>query len=165
MMESNSLKGTDHWTEKIQVWLNAEQFNVSGLNELMDFLTGQEELMPELEKSVLSYLQSIRWESFASYLMEKIPNCQSPGIRALLLRAGWENGADFSNHLEALVKILLFATFEESLEASSLIESIDPQMLNEEDKERAINIILENLSKLDQQRKEYATMMIEILQP
>jgi hypothetical protein len=67
--------------------------------------------------------------------------------------------------LEALVRILLFATFEESLEASSLIESIDPQMLNEEDKELAINMILENLSKLDQQRKEYATMMIEILQP
>jgi hypothetical protein len=38
-------------------------------------------------------------------------------------------------------------------------------MLNEEDKELAINMILENLSKLDQQRKEYATMMIEILQP
>lgn len=164
-MESQSLKESANWTERIQSWLEKDQFEVSGLKELIAFLSKEERIPVALEKSVLNYLQSIRWENFSTFLMEKIPTCKSAAIRALLLRSGWENGADFSKHLEALVRIMLFATFEESLEASSLIESIDPQLLSEEEKEMAINLILENLKQLEKQRREYATLMIEIFQP
>jgi hypothetical protein len=165
MEESKQVENTSEWAEKIQAWLETNQFNVSGLHEVMNFLKTADELSPELKNTLVHYLRSIRWENFAAYMIEHIPACKSPEVRALLLRSCWENGSDFSPHLQSLVHTLLFGSFDESLEASSVIESIEPQLLAEEEIEAAINLILENLSKLDEQRREFASLMIEILQP
>lgn len=163
--EENETGEERKWAEKIQSWLDSRKFNVAGVNEVLDYLKNLEQLSPELKKTLLPYFQSIRWEGFAAFMLEQIPQCKSAEVRVLLLRTCWENGADFSPYLNQLIHILLFGSFEEALEASSVIESIDPLMLSESQKEDGINLILENLNKLDEQRKGYASLMIETLQP
>ena len=164
-MKENQVSEEEKWAEKIQLWLDSSQFNVSGVNEVLGYLKSLEKVSSELKRTLVNYFQSIRWEGFSAFMMEHIPQCKSTEVRALLLRCCWENGADFSPYLRSLIEILLFGSFEEALEASSVIESIDPQMLNESQIEDGINLILENLQQLDEKRKGYASLMIETLQP
>jgi hypothetical protein len=98
-------------------------------------------------------------------MMEQIPTCKSQGIRAMLLRSCWENGSDFSAYTEPLIKIVLFSSFEEALEASSILDTIEMNLLETEQIDAGINLILENLNAIDEKRKVFAKQLIEILQP
>jgi len=155
----------DRLTEKIITWMENESFSISGINEVLSILKDQENVSSETEKVLIGYFQAIRWESFASFMMEQIPTCKSQGIRAMLLRSCWENGSDFSAYTEPLIKIVLFSSFEEALEASSILDTIEMNLLETEQIDAGINLILENLNAIDEKRKVFAKQLIEILQP
>lgn len=89
--------------------------------DALDQLSGGAPLAAEREQEILRELADYKHPSVAAHFI-RVLEASAPTGKALILRACWENGADFSDALSLFVNYVKRGSWEESVEAFSVIE-------------------------------------------
>jgi hypothetical protein len=115
-----------------------------------------------VSKRAEELLLGMRSGDFAPAMMQHLSNPEFLASRPQLLRICWENGSDFSGFSHAFIDLVKYGTWEEAIEAFSVLEGLRPDGFLPEKKELDLNRILDGFDKLELQRKEFAGRLIEL---
>jgi hypothetical protein len=156
--------GLEAVTEFIEQSKKSGTFQPEYFDQLFDVMLSQTQLPNEISAAIVSYLKDVKHKEFPSRIMQAISRTQNSSQRAVLINLCWENGSDFSGYLGFFAGVLLVGSWEEAIEAFSVIESMLMDKVDEKEKEQVLNVILENFKKIEGPRREFVLQLVDLLE-
>ena len=92
------------------------------LPDILDLLNKKPDL--EIQKIISQILGHLDQQESANILLNHISECNDEYLLKILLVGCWENGLDYSEHIEIFAKKALNGSFEIALEVMTVIENL-----------------------------------------
>lgn len=123
----------------------------SGNNELLPAVTDllQSSRNPRIQSEVISFLNDLKNQSSVDIFIEILKAHRGRYYFAKLVGACWQNGLDYSGHIEFFIDIVLKDEYATAIEAFTVIESNITRILPGEREKLAAEIekSLKNISR------------------
>lgn len=117
---------------------------------------------PEIKTKIRLLLANLKDKESVPYLISAIKNTKYSNEVKDLVSACWENGLDYSSHVNLFVDLLIYNSFEEAFEAYTVLMNFETKIL-QTDIDNIIDKLENALTDCSSQKKPLITDVIDFL--
>jgi hypothetical protein len=157
----------------MDLWSAEEKTTLKAIRELRS--QGSIHYIPELlkllnmtksetiEKELVRFLSDVKDTSAIPFILDGLRDRDLAGARGNIVSACWQSGMDFSRDVELFIRLFLEGDYRTALESFTVIEE-SVIKLSREKLEHALNLILGEMDRVNEEKKPLARELVKLLQ-
>ena len=118
--------------------------------------------MEKLDRALTAAVNDLKEKDAAPILAAAVGNPDYTEILTILVAACWQNGLDYSGHIDTFVDVISDASYEAAIEAFTVIEDSIGE-LEQGERDRLLSMLNERMEDADTQRRPLLGELVRVL--